>query len=272
MRTIGIITNDQYGVFQKRVIEGIYEAAEGGKERFQIQIDSYAENPAAPRPIVLQSAEVDGIIGIANAAPESFLYQIRQAGLPVSLISHLTPGFPVVMSNNAQGIAALVEHLVVRCSRRDILFIRGIREQIDADEREEAFRRELLRYDLPIQEMYFLAGEFLPQLAAESLQNFIQKNLPFDAILSSDYLMAQAAIETLNNHHIAVPQAVSVVAFGDAPEAEKAGLTTVAADVKELGKRATYQLISQMNGLAIRGITTLSVELIIRESCGYKGI
>lgn len=266
MQTIGVITNDQHGVFQQRVIEGIHEVS----KNYHVVIDSYAENASEPRPIMLNPSEIDGLIGIANAAPESYLQAAYQAGVPVSLISHQTTGFPVVMSNNAQGIAALVEHLITRCYRKNIVFIRGIPEQIDADQREEAFRRELLRYDRDVIEDYFLRGDFTPSIAVDSLQNFIETGILFDAVISSDYLMAKAIIETLTKNNIHVPTQVSVVAFGDAPEAEQAGLTTVAADVKELGRRATYQLMSQMNGLAIRGVTTLSVELVIRESCGYK--
>ena len=61
---------------------------------------------------------------------------------------------------------------------------------------------------------------------------------------------------------------MSVVGFGDAPEAETAGLTTVAADIVEQGRRAARQLISQQQGTRITGVTVLSVRLMIRETCG----
>ncbi len=63
-----------------------------------------------------------------------------------------------------------------------------------------------------------------------------------------------------------IPLDVAVVGFGDAPEAAQAGLTTVAADVSELGRRAARQLIGQIAGLRIRGLTLLSTALIERES------
>ncbi|MBZ0307066.1 MAG: substrate-binding domain-containing protein, partial [Anaerolineae bacterium] len=181
-------------------------------------------------------------------------------------IPHLP--IPVVISNNIQGISELVRHLVIRCQRRKIVFIRGIQGQVDAYEREDAFRRDLLRHNLDIPDSYFLEGEFSPGTAALAIREFLKTGAAFDAVLSADYLMAIAAKETLEAQHIRIPEQVSVVGFGDAPEAEKYGLTTVAADVRELGRRAAYQLISQMNGLAIRGVTTLSVELVIRKSCG----
>lgn len=63
-----------------------------------------------------------------------------------------------------------------------------------------------------------------------------------------------------------VPEDVAVVGFGDGPEAARAGLTTVAADVVELGRRGARQLIGQIEGLRIRGLTLLSTELVERAT------
>jgi len=57
-----------------------------------------------------------------------------------------------------------------------------------------------------------------------------------------------------------------VVGFGDGAEAQAAGLTTVAADVIELGRRAARQIIGQLNGLKIAGQTIFSTQLIVRKT------
>ena len=69
----------------------------------------------------------------------------------------------------------------------------------------------------------------------------------FDSIVACDYVMAIAVLEVLRSSGIAVPGAVSVVGFGDNPQAEAAGLTTVAASITELGACAARQLLSQLN-------------------------
>ncbi|MEP7289110.1 MAG: substrate-binding domain-containing protein [Chloroflexota bacterium] len=84
--------------------------------------------------------------------------------------------------------------------------------------------------------------------------------------MASDYLMAISAVETLRAAGIRVPADVSVAGFGDAPEAESFGLSTVAASVTELGACAARQLIAQIKGLRISGITLLSVRLVIRQT------
>ena len=75
-------------------------------------------------------------------------------------------------------------------------------------------------------------------------------------------LMALAVQEQLQAMQIRVP----VVGFGDGTEAAQSGLTTVAANITELGQRGARQLMGQIDGLKIQGITLLSVDLIVRES------
>ena len=267
---LGILTNNQHGVFQRVVIGGIRQAAE--QYGYTLAIDSYWEEAQHPRPISLEPSELAGVLVIADAAPADLLLSMVQTGKPLSLICHRIPGvpIPVVKANNAQGIAELVHHLIARCNRRKLVFLRGIMEQNDGQEREAAFRRELIRHGLRPDRMHFVRGDFSAPVAADSIKQLIAQGTRFDCIVSSDFVMAIAAVDALRAAGIAVPEEVSVVGFGDDPEAEAAGLTTVSASIAELGRCATRQLVSQINGARISGVTVLNVQLVIRDTCGCR--
>jgi DNA-binding LacI/PurR family transcriptional regulator len=265
---IGVITNNAHSVFQSLVISGIQEVAD--KRGYRVVIDSLSGSNGDEwlRPISLDPSALSGIIIIANAAPSDFLQAAYRQRTPLSFVSHYAPDIPspVVMANNAQGIAELVKYVVVRCQRRQLAFVRGIKEQSDGIEREAAFRQELLRYNLQVPPSHFLNGEFSPTIAVAAVADLLDSGATFDAIIVSDYLMAIAIVDYLRGEGIDVPGQVSVVGFGDAAEAERAGLTTVAADIQQLGRHTANQIISQIEGLHIRGITRLSVELVVRET------
>lgn len=265
-RSLGIITNNQHDVFQRNVIAGIRATAE--KRGYQVVIDSYAEDPANPDPIKLDYNRMAGVLVIANAAPIELLGTIFEANKPISLVSHQVPGLPVpaVITDNMQGITELVNHIIERCQRQKLVFIQGMPGQRDSNERESAFRNEMMRYNLS--DAMFIRGDFSAAVAADSVQQLIDSHAEFDAIIAADYLMGVGAVETLRANGLSVPEDVSVVGFGDGPESETAGLTTVAADIVDQGSRAARQLISQIEGLRITGVTMLSVRLIIRETCG----
>lgn len=266
MMNLGVITNNQHSVFQRNVIAGARQVAEA--RGYELVIDSYAEDEAHPRPITLDYRRMAGVLVIANATPPDLLRAIYRAGVPLSLVSHADPDLPVpaVFADNAQGIGQLVRHLVEVCGRRELVFIRGLAGQRDSDEREAAFDREVMRYNLRVPPAHRLAGDFSAEIAAEALQRLLAAGARFDGVVASDYLMGIAAVQTLQASGWMVPDEVSVVGFGDGPEAEAAGLTTVAADVVEQGRRAARQLISQIEGLPIRGITLLSVRLVVRAT------
>jgi LacI family transcriptional regulator len=255
-RHIGIITNDPHEVFQRLILEGARGVSEVSADLASLS--------------AVEAWSVDGALVIANAAPDDVLLNWHRRGLPLSLVSHHVHGaqIPSVGFNNAQGIGLLMRRLIVECGRRRPLFVRGIEAQSDAQEREAAFRRELLRCTLTVPEAHFLRGEFVPEIAAESLRAFLRASSDFDSVVAADYRMAEAVAAVLREQGARVPEDVSVVGFGDAPDAERAGITTVAADVRELGRCAVQQLISQINGATIHGVTTLRVQLVIRQTCG----
>lgn len=210
-----------------------------------------------------------GALVLSSALRDADLAKLAAAGLPVTLVSHhsAAPGQPTVMFDNHQGVKQLMQHVVSDCGRRRPVYIGGDASQLDSRERELAFRDELLRHDLRVPEGHMLVGGFTPDLARRALREFVAAGNDFDAVVAADYLMAIAAAETLGQAGVRVPDDVVVVGYGDGPEAEAAGVTTVAADVVELGRRAARQLVAQLSSeRAIGGRTLLSTHLVRRAS------
>lgn len=259
-RTVGIITNNAQHVFQRSVIAGVREIAR--LHNHKVRVNALEDGP-------LDWSAMDAIMCVANVCSDSQIEQMRASGKPVTLISHHIPHLPIpsLAPNNDEGVRQLVRHLVEDCRRRDIVFIRGDMTQIDAIERETAIRREMMRAGLPLREELFIRGDFEPHVARESLSTLLGlRPMDYDAIIAADYLMGVAALEVLAAADIDVPGQLSVVGFGDGAEAQAVGLTTVAADVIELGRRAARQIIGQLDGLRIVGQTLFSTQLIVRKT------
>ncbi len=259
---LGILTNSPTDVFQRDVIAGASAiASHNGYEIRVLTIDNRHFPPLAP-------GSLAGVLVIANVLADEALAQLYESGLPISLVSHHVANLPIpaVAPNNLQGISILAEHLVVTCNRRRIVFIQGDMAQSDGIQRDSAFRQAIMRYNLDVPPEFFLRGDFVPGVGAASVAALVAERRDFDAVIGSDYLMALGAVDALTAAGLRVPEDVSVVGFGDAPEAEAAGLTTVAADVVDLGRRAARQLIGQIRGMKIRGQTLLSAELCERNT------
>lgn len=264
-RRIAIFTNFPTAVFQRDVIAGAREVFDS--RGYAPTILEFPTQPTRLSDIALEAGLAGGLV-ITSVLPDGVLIDLHERGLPLSLVSHQVAGssIPGVMPNNRQGIALLMEHLIATHGHRKPVFIQGDMTQNDGIQRYAAFQQEAMRYNLAIPPEFVLRGDFVPEAAAESVRRFLASDPDFDAVVASDYLMAEAAVRLIRESGRRIPEDVAVVGFGDAPEAAQAGLTTVAADVTELGRRAARQLIGQIGGLRIRGLTLLSPELIERET------
>lgn len=261
-RVITVFTNDPSGTFQSDVLRGIAEVAQESSHSLEvIAFDKNRDEPPSLRGL-------SAVCVIANVLHDEMIRDLYHSSVPLSLVAHRVPDLPapVVMSNNTQGINALMHYLVEQRERRRLLFIRGRDDQIDGRERMRAYRHALLRYDLPIAPETFLAGEFEIAVAAQSMKAYLEQKVEFDGILAADYLMALAAWDVLREAGIAVPDQVTIVGYGDGSDAEAAGLTTCAADVVDLGRCAARQVFMQIRGARISGVTSVNPRLIVRQT------
>ncbi|MCU0476649.1 MAG: substrate-binding domain-containing protein, partial [Anaerolineae bacterium] len=257
---LGVITNDQTGVFQRAIIDGIRQIAD--LHSYDVLVEALGAGSSS----YLEPTQLAGVMVISNAIPDSQILGFQQAGLPVSLISHHLPNtlIPSVITDNRQGMQCLMEHIVVGCGRRRVVFVRGLDHQSDAQERLAAFRDEAMRYTLDVPEAFVLRGEFAPSVAAQSVRALLAERRDFDAVIAADYLMGVAVLDALSEAGVRVPEDVCVAGYGDGEEARRRYLTVVAADVVEQGRRSARQLMGQMRGLTMRGVTVLNADLIPR--------
>lgn len=262
---LGILTNDPDKVFQSNVIAGAVEAAESAG--FSAAVFC-APDVAVMSDLPFMPADLDGLLVIAAIASDDVLRELAATGLPMSLVSHSVADSPIpaVIPDNEAGIRQLMAHVIGDCGRRRLVFIQGHMGQNDGITRDRAFRESLIRHDLPDDAATTIPGGFQPEVATASLAQLVEARHDFDAVVAADYLMAVAAVDVLRAAGLRIPEDVCVAGFGDGVEAEAAGVTTVAANVRELGLRACRQLIGQIRGLPIRGITVLATELIQRET------
>ncbi len=263
---IGLITNNRHEVFQRSIIRGVEEAAQA--RGYRVVVDSIAEDPARPRPVALDLRAMSGILVIANILPDQRLRELHESGRPMTLISHQVAGLPIpsVITDNRRGMSLLTRMMIEACGCRRLVYIRGEMRQVDAVEREQAVAHELMRANLTLEPEHVLDGRFEPARAGLLMADLLTRRRDFDGVLAADFQMALAALHALRSVGLRVPDQVQVAGFGDGEEAEEAGLTTVAADVIEQGRRGARQLIGQMEGLRMRGVTILNTSIIARET------
>jgi DNA-binding LacI/PurR family transcriptional regulator len=174
----------------------------------------------------------------------------------------LVPG--VIMTDNAHGVEAVVDHLVAT-GYRDIGYV-GSGTRASSTVHREAVARALKRHGIhPRLDRFPSPND--SWRAPDGLAALIAADLP-EALICYEDVQALALMDALRRLGIRVPDDVGIVGFDGIPFAEFSNprLTTVSSPLAELGRLAASSLIGAIQTGRLPEAIVLPVELIVRES------
>jgi DNA-binding LacI/PurR family transcriptional regulator/signal transduction histidine kinase len=197
-------------------------------------------------------------------------YCARFRPLPMVSLGFPLATMPSIVSEGQGGLRGLIEHLHAHHGRRRFLFLAGYAENHDAQEREREFRETLGALGVAVDERLVLRADFNPDLARAAVRRALDEGIPFDAVVAANDEMAVAAVESLEDAGVRLPEAVSVTGFDDVAAAQRLALplSTVRQPTLEMARRATRVLLGMMRGEVAAPIERFPTELVLRRSCG----
>jgi diguanylate cyclase (GGDEF)-like protein len=194
--------------------------------------------------------------------------------LPTVHIGQDVPGEPCVRADNGQGMTALMAHLLDEWGARRPVLVRGMAHQPDHVDREAAFRREVARRGLTVDEGLVIDGESEAPTARERLRRLLQHRRDLDAVVTMDDWSAFAAQETLAEAGLRVPEDVAVTGFDDFPIASLTwpGLTTVEQDLTGQGATAAHLLLAGIAGERSQAHVLTPCRVVVRGSTASSDV
>ncbi len=267
-RAVGVVLPDVHGEFFSEVMRGMDREA---SDRGYVLLLSNMHGGSARAEDVLRTmrGRVDGLVVMAPHLDADAVEQALPPRLPAVLLNaHGTvrshSSFAI---DNADGVRAIVNHLR-GIGRKHIVHIAGPHDNVDAQQRRDAFRDAMLEWK-PDEQPVILAGDYSEDSGAAAVRALIVNGATFDALFAANDMMAIGAMEELRVHSIDVPRAVAVAGFDDVPLARHLGLTTARVRIDELGANAIARLIDAIEGGEDSPVQQLHApELIIRASTG----
>jgi DNA-binding LacI/PurR family transcriptional regulator/signal transduction histidine kinase len=173
--------------------------------------------------------------------------------------------------NNTEGMRSAVRHLIEEHNYKRIAFIRGIRGQLDAEQRFQGYKDELNAHNLRFEEDLVVDGDYTPESGRTALRILLEeRKIRFQAVVAANDSMAFGALEALQQRGIRVPDDVAVTGFDDLREAQATGvpLTTVRQSFYTAGKHALETLLKRIHGDSVPKVTVTPTQLLVRWSCG----
>jgi LacI family transcriptional regulator len=217
----------------------------------------------------LMAYGLDGIIHASVGEDEAALLQAAP-DLPIVFTNRRPASRNVnfVVSDNRRGARLLTNHLL-ELGHRHIGFIAGPAHASNANDRLLGFTQAMKGVSDARPAVFH--GGFDPSSGRQAVSEWIGSNDRPTAIIGVNDSITIGALEGLIEARLRVPEDVSIAGFDDVWLASSpiVGLTTVAQDIDELGRRSTQVLLQALESpraLPIRQVLRSSLQ--IRKTTG----
>ena len=222
------------------------------------------------------SAPIDGVL-CTTAFVQGFMteeeskeFVKRYLHLPTVSLYFAMPDCPSVMVDNRAGLTDLMHHLIHVHGYRRIAFMRGPQGNLDDEERFSVYRSCMEEARLDYNERLVVRGNFNKEDGRVAMLELLDRNLPFQALVTANDDMALAALTVAVERGYQVPQDFALTGFDDIVSLAKHGqsLTTINQSIDKLVNTSVDNLLAQIRLEAVPPVTTIPTRLVIRQSCG----
>jgi LacI family transcriptional regulator len=267
---IGLLYDNLSPSYIMEVQAGVLEACEAQHYSMMVQpLVSTATDFVAHVEDILSRHRPDGLILTPPITDHPQLLEcLHKNDLPfASIAPHHPEGCIGVILREREAAAAMVEHLVSLGHRR-IAHILGDPKHGAGVWRLAGFRDGLKRAGLKEDPAYMIQGRFSFESGVAAVRQLLALRPRPTAIFAADDDMAVGAIWAASEAGVSVPGDISICGFDDTTIATQVWppLTTIHQPVREMGRRATEELLLRVQEKGAARMVEVGYEMRIRAS------
>ena len=219
---------------------------------------------------------IDGVIMLTETIKNEkirrkIIDEANANNVPVISIDHFMEDCYNINFQYANAMKEMIAHLVEHHHCQKINFIAGGKENSFSDDRTQAYRQMLEKYNIPIEEERIGYGNFWGEPTKQVMKDFIESDLPFpDAIVCANDSMAIAAVKCLADAGYRVPEDVAVTGFDGILEGQEhlPKITTARNDYRKAIQYAFQIVLDCLAGEKLESQFFVDAVPMLGSSCG----
>lgn len=267
---IGLLYDNRSPSYIMEVQAGVLEACEAQHYSMMVQpLESTAADFVERIEDILSRHQPDGLILTPPITDHPQLLDcLRKQGVPfASIAPRQSEDCIGVILREREAAAAMVDHLVSLGHRR-IAHILGDPEHGAGIWRLAGYRDGLARAGLNEDPAYMVQGRFSFESGVAAMRQLLALPLRPTAVFAADDDMAVGAIWAAAEAGVSIPRDMSICGFDDTTIATQVWppLTTVHQPVREMGRRATRELLLRVLNKGEARMVEVDYEMRIRAS------
>ncbi len=225
----------------------------------------------------LSRHQIDGLIflgGRVNEITPLPEYQHEMAKVAAQIPTVIVNGemsdidAVTVSTDEQSGIAQVVDYLS-SLGHRHIALLGGSSHITVTRNRQQAFRTEMARLGLPVDEAWLITDGFSIESGEKTLEALLTCSEQPTAVIAINDLVALGILKAARRHHIDVPKLLSLVGFDDVYLASVSSpeLTSVSHNYQALGRTVIETIVKRIQGEQTPPETLIDMQLVVRDSC-----
>ena len=268
---LGLILPDTQNPYFAEVIRGVEKVTFEKGYSLMLCHSDYDPKREVHYTNVLQTERTAGVLWFPATSDPQPAYMLKEYGIPFVLLDRIVgdPSYPAVITNNFRGGYLAVQHLIQLGHRRIGCIARPI-DLYHSQERVRGYQAALSDHGIPIDESYIVRGGFHLADGHAAASQLFDLDPPPTAIFAYNDFMAIGALRAAPDHHLSIPDDISIVGFDDIPQSSYTypALTTIRQPKFDMGQHGAELLLSIITAgdLPSHAGQPLEVELIRRES------
>jgi LacI family transcriptional regulator len=276
---VGLVLPDLHGEFYSEIIRGAnLQSREMGTN---LLLSSALPGDDTQRWLAAlgQHALLDGLaVMVSDTMVSGIGPALAELQLPIVVLDGEIEGVvhDTVVIDQRRGALAMMRHLLKECQVQRVIFVGGRQTNIDTQARYEACRDALRAHDraLDNDDVFYL--DYTYESAYRLAEGKVREWRGADTcVFAANDEMAAGVIAAAIAKGVSVPTNLRVVGFDDTRVAQmtKPLLTTVRVPMSNMGATAIGLLCQRISEPEKEPATTsLSAELVVRDSCGGRVI
>jgi DNA-binding LacI/PurR family transcriptional regulator len=271
---IGILISERFLVKYESFYWQMYQAVATratAEECFtMLEVIGKAEEESSRMPKLVQERKVDGIIVIGKMMDAYLQHMNTEAGIPVIYLDYYNgrEASDSVISNSYYGTYELTYYLY-RMGHRKIAYVGTLLAMESITDRYFGYQKALLELGLEQKKGWVLDDRHIETGEIDTVNMLqIPKDMPTAFVCNCD-LTASFLIKKLKDNGYRVPEDISVVGFDNYlyPGLSDIQITTYEVDLKEMAKKAVYNMISKISNENYKpGIHIVEGHMVLKES------
>ena len=247
--SVGLMVTGLNGAFFGQMMAGIESTLRKAEKHIIITTGHNEEAREKDGIEFLKSRNCDALIIHVEAVDNEYLIELCKGDIPVIIIGCNIEEIKqhcIALDNELGGY--LAAKAVLEQGHRQIGYISGPDNKLDAQQRLAGHKRALAEFGCEADEAHIYMGNYLDTGGRYGIKHFLDSKTPITALVCANDEMASGAMTYAREHNLVLPKDLSVVGFDNVIFAQHIHpkLTTIENPVYEMGTMAAKMVLKNV--------------------------